>query len=882
VKRAECGHKGIGGVPAFGQQAPARFWQKPPLKNTTARTSCLLVVMSAAIATLAPGVLPGFASASYAAAIRAGMTVKEIEFRNLTRTSSAALKSLMRTQEGRPFSPEILAEDQKELFRRGYLCEEVKTEDVHGGIKLIFVMVEYPRVVNVTVKGFRKYRTKLIEASGLTVGTGASDYYLTLAKKKAEAFLAEKGYMLAIVEVESKLSEDGRIVVLHVDGGPKVQVKSLKFTGNKAFSDSELKKYMTTKVDKWWNSRIYDRETLQDDLARIRSYYIFKGYPNAEVTSRRRLHFIQREDVPEVDLEDDASIERVRELRQTGVEFTGRVDLTIEIVEGRTYTVRKVTFSGNTILDDRQLLAHIKLQPGTMFSREAVADDVKTLERLYRIDGRGRANVLVSPARTFTLEGDSVDVHFAMEEGPVFYISNIRTRGNYKTLKKVILRESDILPGDIYDIDQIDEFKRRLVNLRYFVHDKDGTEIEIVEHEAPQREGDDRHWMDLTVDVEETETGGMGLGGGAASDSGLYATLFFRQRNFDITDVPNFEEDGWAALYPGNVFTGAGQSLSLRASPGQDRSRYSAVFTEPWLFDKPCTLQTGLHKIDSIYKLYDEDRMGGRIYLGKRLTRDIEACFSYRIQTVDISDIEFGSPTEVYDVRGDNIVSALQFGVTVDKLDYRMMPSSGYEANAGVELSGGPFGGDYDILKAELAGRKYYTLKKDERGRKHVLATRGRIGTSWDYGNDDVPIFERFYAGGGGTYGLRGFEHHGVGPRGKRTYINPANPLLGTMPTWRDEPIGGRFLALTGVEYQFPLLGRSLRGVTFVDAGTVSSKPDFDAFSDIRASVGFGFRVFIPAPMFQGVPITLDFAIPLLKESSDDTEFMHFTLGITF
>ena len=76
--------------------------------------------------------------------------------------------------------------------------------------------------------------------------------------------------------------------------------------------------------------------------------------------------------------------------------------------------------------------------------------------------------------------------------------------------------------------------------------------------------------------------------------------------------------------------------------------------------------------------------------------------------------------------------------------------------------------------------------------------------------------------------------------------------------------------------------GSSIRGVTFLDAGTVTEDISFNPTEDIRASVGFGFRILVPAPMFQGIPISLDFGFPIMKESGDDTQLLHFDLGIRF
>jgi hypothetical protein len=76
----------------------------------------------------------------------------------------------------------------------------------------------------------------------------------------------------------------------------------------------------------------------------------------------------------------------------------------------------------------------------------------------------------------------------------------------------------------------------------------------------------------------------------------------------------------------------------------------------------------------------------------------------------------------------------------------------------------------------------------------------------------DAPVFERFYGGGLGS--IRGFEFRGVSPR----------------QGLRDDRVGGDFLALLDAEYSFPIVGEILRGVLFVDSGTVEKNIEVTSY----------------------------------------------------
>jgi outer membrane protein assembly factor BamA len=168
-----------------------------------------------------------------------------------------------------------------------------------------------------------------------------------------------------------------------------------------------------------------------------------------------------------------------------------------------------------------------------------------------------------------------------------------------------------------------------------------------------------------------------------------------------------------------------------------------------------------------------------------------------------------------------------------------------YEQVVG-DFAFGRAAGDYSI---------YRTVWRDALDRKHIVAGRFSIGQIIG----DAPIFERFYGGGLGS--VRGFRYRGISPRS-----------MGT-----DTPIGGDFMVFAGAEYTFPLVTDLIRGVVFLDTGTVE---DGFRVTTYRASAGLGLRWTIP--FFGPVPMSLDFGWPIAKDDQDDTQIVSFTLGWTF
>ena len=126
-------------------------------------------------------------------------------------------------------------------------------------------------------------------------------------------------------------------------------------------------------------------------------------------------------------------------------------------------------------------------------------------------------------------------------------------------------------------------------------------------------------------------------------------------------------------------------------------------------------------------------------------------------------------------------------------------------------------------------------------------------------------------------------------PRGRQAYTNqPANgpPLPSTevgngqvvfLGNLGDEPAGGNFLFLNGLEYNFPVFQDVVRMVFFTDSGTVQDGLGIDQY---RVSVGTGLRIKLP---FLGqAPFALDLAVPIVKEKGDQTQFFSFDLAVPF
>jgi outer membrane protein insertion porin family len=121
----------------------------------------------------------------------------------------------------------------------------------------------------------------------------------------------------------------------------------------------------------------------------------------------------------------------------------------------------------------------------------------------------------------------------------------------------------------------------------------------------------------------------------------------------------------------------------------------------------------------------------------------------------------------------------------------------------------------------------------------------------------DAPPFEKFYAGGTGEYGIRGFRYRGISTRAG---IN-------------DDPVGSDWIFLANAEVTVPLVSESLAALFFIDSGAIDS-------GGYRLSIGSGVELGIP--MLGSVPMRLQFGVPVMKDDDDDTRVFSFSMGVQF
>lgn len=342
-----------------------------------------------------------------------------------------------------------------------------------------------------------------------------------------------------------------------------------------------------------------------------------------------------------------------------------------------------------------------------------------------------------------------------------------------------------------------------------------------------------------------SQTLNYGAGVGFNSDLGVFGQFVYDDRDFDLFAPP------WRN--PPVPFRGGGQHLRIEATPGVEAQRYLVSFTEPYFGrfgGQPVALNLSGFYFERDYFDWDERRYGGRVGLGYYLSRQLALNLKFRIENVDVSRPRILVP-ELQRSLGDSELYGAGLSLAYDTRDNPYTPTEGGYFSAGFEQVFGTF--DYPRGTVSLKQYAWIRQRPDYSGR-HVL------GLHFDGGitGSQTPIYENFFAGGFST--LRGFRFRHASPKDSGVIV------------------GGELSLLGSAEYFFPITADDMvRGVLFTDFGTVEETTDIDA-DDFRLSVGGGLRVVVPA--FGPVPLSVDFAVPLLRADTDRIQNIAFYLSL--
>ncbi len=491
--------------------------------------------------------------------------------------------------------------------------------------------------------------------------------------------------------------------------------------------------------------------------------------------------------------------------------FRDGYKVVFEVVEN--LPIKEISIEGNTVVSVEEMREVMVLQEKQIFSQKILKNDLDRISQLYKDRGYLLINIK--------------DINFD-EEGKLWIeisegrLGKIVIEGNDKTKEKVITREINIEPGDLFNFETVKKSLQKIYNLGYF----DDVSMKL----EPGAEEDS---IVLVVKVIEKNTGKFGIGAGYNSEEGLM---------------------GFTSYEENNLF-GGGQKVQAKVELG-GRTTYQLSFLEPWLANTPTSF--GFEVYDTTRKEeekeegevvseYEEGRLGGKLIFGRRISDDINLSLELKSERVNY-DLIFGTLPED---TNEGLTNSLTPTFTYDTRDNVFNPTSGLYGNISIEKAGGFLKGDYDFTKYNLTLSTYIStqfiedvvdissIKKiTDNLSKGVLALRAMGGIA----DTSLPSFAEYKVGGMNT--VRGYDF--------------------------GEFSGDKSLVFN-VEYRFPL-AENFQAVVFADWGQAWNYEESISFEDLKFGRGVGVRFDTPLG-----PIRLDYGF-----GEDGTGQTYFSIGHTF
>lgn len=781
------------------------------------------VAMSAAtIVSVSLGVQ--FASVAQAQAA----VVSSIDVQGNQRVDDTTIEGYLTIKVGQQFDNGDVDESVKVLFNTG-LFSDVSINQVRS--TLVVRVAEYQVINQILFQGNRKVKDAALYAAIQLKPRGV--FTPDALDADVEAVKAAYGrvgrYDATVTTQIIDLGENRVNVVFEIQEGGRTKIASVNFVGNNAFPDRRLKDVITTRestiLSFLLRDDIYDENRLRADEEALRRFYYNRGYADFQVISA------------------------YGELDDATNEYT----VTITVEEGERYTFGDISVESTIAeVSGESLMPLVETRQGDVYSAKDVEDTIIAITE--NVAGLGYAFAQVNPRGDRNFETRTISIVFTIDQGPRTYVERIEIRGNARTRDFVIRREFDIAEGDAFNQVLIQRAKKRLEALDFF------ESVEVAT--APGSEPDQ---VVLVVDVVEKSTGEFAIGAGystGGSSQGVSVEASITERNF----------------------LGRGQFIRVAAGGGKNSRDYTFSFTEPYFLGRRIAAGFDVFRRTRLFDTYNSEVTGVTVRLGLPITETLNAGLaynfsqeSYKFNTGCVVD-----GTETLDPSKCAVSTAIQQGVaqspwtkssvlgslTFNTIDDMKNPRSGLFATASVEVAG--IGGDAKYVMA-MARASYYQTLSEEMDIVGILS--GGAGHIASIGGGELRVFDHFQ---GSERMIRGFEYGGIGP------VDAAV---------QTDHLGGTTYFNGSVEAQFPLPvipeSFGLRGAVFADAATLyGNKVSVGGVpSALASSTGMQWRASVGAGLIWASPfgpLRIDYAVPVLKESTDIVQEFNFGMSTRF
>ncbi|MEX0662803.1 MAG: BamA/TamA family outer membrane protein [Balneolaceae bacterium] len=533
-------------------------------------------------------------------------------------------------------------------------------------------------------------------------------------------------------------------------------VWKISFEGNENYAGIVLREVIAAETPSFWQKlfRKYDEFMLNEtelrrDRIRIMRYYERRGYSDVDVQFeinegnkewKKKVLFTISEGEPirisNVDIEIDADSATREELRNSQ-SFVRNVERQ-EFAEGKIYqTIRRPDVEGRFL--------EVMENEGYPWPEVNIEANVDSLAK-------------------------TTDVKVIATPGPKSYFTNFTLEGDLSVSENVVLRETGIKEGDVYDRRRLQDAQRQIFGHHLFRF------ASITLPEQPQDST-----LDMRIRVRENPLRSVQASVGFGREELLRGQLTWQHRNI----------------------SGNGHRLGITGRGSFIEQRFGVDYLVPYVFNTRSSFVAspfGERRLEPAFEIVRAGITNSLIY---QIERNLTATASYEY-TVN-EELSRQEDADLPENMLEYNVSSLSFsGYFAEELS---RDPRGWVIQPSAEFSGTFGEATYTFQKMFLDVRHYLSLTEST-----TLAGRINTGTIFYTQSEDLPSNIRFFSGG--TNSVRGWSRQSLGP--KRVVRDEDGNFDGFVP------IGGRTLLNMNLEIRQEIPFLPGFGVaTFLDGGQV-------------------------------------------------------------
>src|SRR5437762_5578191 len=344
--------------PGAGEQKPPTGEEAPPPEQKVGE---------------APTVPAGQTAGEAAAAVPDTGVISKINVQGNRRVETDAIRTSLPLKVGDTFDKEKIKSALLAIWRMGYF-NDVRL-DVSAakppltGYILTVLVSEKPAIREVKLEGNEELSKDdfkdTIEVKPFQI---LDQEAVRKSAKKMQEKYVEKGFFLAEVTPKTVPLPNNEVnVIFQINEHAKITVKEIRFVGNRALSDSELKDAMLTQEGGPFSfltgAGTYREDAFQRDEIVLQGLYFDMGYIYVKFGK------------PAIELSPDKRY----------------IFITMSIDEGEPFDVGKIDVSGDLLLSKQELLGLVVTRPGQRFSKTRLQNDMTRLLDVYKDRGYARS-----------------------------------------------------------------------------------------------------------------------------------------------------------------------------------------------------------------------------------------------------------------------------------------------------------------------------------------------------------------------------------------------------------------------------------------------------------------------------------------------------------